>query len=474
MAGPEAERRRVSRELPHNAEAERSVLGAVFLQPEIPAWLDLDSEDFYEPRNRAVWQAMADLAAVGCGIDEVTLEDRLRSVGKLEPVGGLAYLAELATCVGTPGNVEHYANILRAKAVTRRVLLVAGKIQEAAAKGSEGDELLDRAHQALASVAPARRSGGARIGEIAHAEARPLVEDVERKARGESVYRGVPSGNSKLDSLTSGHPFGLVTVYGAGPGQGKTTVAMNILEAADAAGFPGLLMSAEDQRDSFALRALARESGVSIEALRNYQINVTDIRSVLHAGDRWGQRGGWWLEECAGVQVDELVRMARQYVREHGVKIVVYDYVQLVPWGTHKNADAAIGYAMRQFSALAAQEGIAVVVMSQFNREMSKAGRRPTKNDFRDSGWIEICGKLMIGLYYGPEYHAWDSSEFKSERERIWNDDHERWLSTLEMLVLKNHNGQQNVRAFAHWDRPTGRLSDSAATAAQASFGGVH
>jgi replicative DNA helicase len=443
------------RVLPHSVEAERSLLGAVLLRPEIAKWADVEPEHFYDPRHRAVWEAMRALAGKDVGIDATTMEAELRRSEKLEAIGGLSYLSEVAIHVPTADNVEHYIKIIRDKYVSREVMLrLADAYRLADAQGIEGDELLNRAAELIGSVSPSARPSGERIGAIVKRTALDFVALQGKKDRGEDVYVGVPTGYEKLDRLIGGIPFGILSVLAGRPSMGKTTLAINIADHADAMGYQVDYFTLEDLKASFGMRMLSRASRVPGGRYIGLTLNGRDWARTLEAANVVAGTGNWWLEEAAGMTADDIIRSARSRERTGGKgRLMIVDYVQLLEWPPHaRSENDAITYSVRKFNRYAA-EGNAVILLSQLNREPEKReDHRPRQSDLRGSGELEQQGKLILMNYHEASY---------KDADELPPDERGAFVAKLEVIVRKNHNGENHLYAELHWDRPTFRVTNA-------------
>ncbi len=444
------------RVLPHSIEAERSLLGAVLLREDIAKWADVEPEHFYDPRNRAVWVAMRTLADKDVGIDMTTMETELRRVEKLEAIGGLPYLSEVVIHVPTADNVEHYIKIIRDKYVSREVMLrLADAYKLADAQGVEGDELLNRATELIGSVSPSARPSGERIGAIVKRAALEFIELQKKKDRGEDVYVGVPTGYAKLDRLIGGLPFGILSLLAARPSMGKTTLAINIADHADSMGYQVDYFTLEDLKAGFGMRMLSRAARVPGNRYTGLTLNARDWADTLEAANAVSATGNWFLEEAAGMSVDDVIRSARSRQRTDGAKrLIIVDYVQLIDWPPHaRDENAAITYIVRKLSNYAA-EGHAVLILSQLNRQVEgRDDKRPRQSDLRGSGELEQQGKLILMNYHEASY---------KDADDMPPDEREAFVAKLEVIVRKNHNGENNLYAELYWDRPTFRIANAA------------
>lgn len=461
------------RTLPHNLDAEQSLLGSLILDPSLAGAVDVAEGDFYDHRHRSVFAAVRALAARGSAVDAVTLEDALTSSGRLESVGGLSYLSQLALATPTARHVEHYAAIVRSHAVSRRVALACSRVLELCYRGDRtGDQLLAEAAAAVSGIQPSERVVARAIGDVVDSAVRRLGELEERRARGDDVCVGIPTGHSRLDVLTGGLAIGTPVILCARPGMGKSTVLAAWMGAAAARGYPGVLFTNEDSaEESFALREVARASGVETQRIRSLSLDGEEWRAVWRGADKLRAARQWYLVEAHGLTHGQICSVVRRLVRERGVRWFAVDYLQNLPYPSDSE-DSSLRVILQSFGELIRRENLAGVLVSQLNRELEKRpDKRPKKSDLRGSGNLEQLAKLILGLYYEPEYYDWEDGGGKpaiSQRARdAWRGGEAAWRSSLEALVLKNHNGETERRVRLYWDRARSSVTDSAVAAAQ-------
>lgn len=441
------------RVLPHNVDVEGSILGGIIVRNEVLSLLaTLEIDDFYDLKHKVVFEAIRNLEAAKTPIDVITLEAEIEKAGKLDAVGGVAFLGELALRVPTPDNVEAYAKIVTQHRISRDVIFLLGEMVERALSGEiEGESLVQEVTSRLLRVRTGDDVQVTTIGDLIRAEAKRTVADLEAKDRGEKVWTGVPTGFMAIDERVGGNPIGVSSLYIARPAQGKTTFAMAMCKAAkEIADVDSLLASYEDSGVYFGQRGLAQETGISTERIRARKITARAEASALIVA--MGKRGRDELfMPCAGMPVEQLLRRVRRenLRRKHeGRKLIrqlVVDYIQKMPmpqWT--RSRDEGIGYISMQLSTFAAQEDMAVVVMCQLNREIEKRDdHRPRISDIRESGALEQDGKFICGIYYPHTYDAQAST------------------SLVQLLILKNAQGEAQGDVDLFWDRPTHSLYNS-------------
>jgi replicative DNA helicase len=416
-----------------NIDAEQGAIGGCFRKPAILEYLELDARDFFDPRHQCIWSAMESLKGDRLPVDELSVEDVLKRAGKLDAVGGLAYLSQLALRVPTEDATEHYARIVREHACRRRLLYLAGSIPSRVVANEELDELLGDVGRELAACEPAQRDPGGELGPAAVVECREAVAELDQVARGKTV--GVPTGVAILDEHIGGLPVGVPSVVGARPAMGKSTLALNIaLHAARRGGFGVHIVTYEDPRKTYAQRLLSMESGVDVARVAARTFDSVESAALMRASDAVRALKGLYVEHGHGLDVRTITRRVRSRRRELGTRLVILDYIQLIPHRDRRlRQHEQIEDNMNALAELAGQEGIAVLVLSQLKRPERGEVHRPTLDDFRGSGSIEQVGKLIIGLH-------------KAQQQ-----------GELELLVLKNHQGPE-AQIIARWDRAHCRI----------------
>lgn len=416
-----------------NLDAERAVIGGCFQSPEILDWLELEAEAFVDPRCRAVWGAMLTLRRSGKAVDDVTVADLLRRAERFPAVGGEPYLLELQMRVPTTDMVVAYADILREHLINRRLLLIGAGVAGYLDGGLSGEELLARVQRDVAEAEPHRTEEGQDLSAAVADEVRAIDEYFESDVR----HVGIPTGIRQLDEKTGGLPIGVPSVLGARPGEGKSTLAMNIAVHAAAQGFGVHLFTYEDRAASWAQRDLAWQSGVDVSQIRARDLTDIERQMLRRAARDLDQRKGVVIEHAHGQSAQWLLRRVRGRRRSLGTKLVIVDYLQLMPGDRAVKRHEQVEANVNELAELAGRDNLAVLLVSQLNRQLesrSSEERTPQLSDFRDSGSIEQVGKLVLAL---------SQPDPKSTALDIW--------------VLKNHQGPK-AHIQVTYDRPHCRI----------------
>lgn len=416
---------------PQNIDAERSVLGAVLLEKDaIIKIADMvTEEDFYENRHGVIFGAMASLFDQRKPIDIVTLSEMLERDDKLAEVGGSSYLAEVVNLTPSATNVVHYAQITRDKAVLRRLIECSATI---GGLGYEEEDMeisdtLDRAEQALFSVSQKFLKDKFVPVKDVLTEAFDRIDKIH-KDKEKGALRGVPSGFRDLDNLTSGFQNSDLIVLAARPSMGKTSFALNIAEhVAIEEKIPVGIFSLEMSKDQLVDRLLSSQAGVDSWKLRTGNLNDEDFPKIGYAMGVLAE-APLFLDDTAGANVMEIRAKARRLQMEHGLGLLIIDYMQLMEGRSRSgetNRVQEISEISRSLKGLARELDVPVIAVSQLSRAVEhRPDKRPQLSDLRESGSIEQDADIVMFLY----------------REEYYEPDTDR-KGITEVLIKKHRNG---------------------------------
>ena len=416
------------RTLPHNLEAERSVLGAILVHNDAfnLAAQVIDSRDFYRDAHRRIFDKMVALNERNHAIDFVTLKEELARGGDLDEVGGPAYVASLADGVPRATNVEYYARIVKEKSTLRNLIFAANKILTNAYEADqEPDLILDDAESAIFAVADDRLKAG-------FVPMRDLVKDnfpkIEQLFEQKRLITGVPTGFVDLDEMTRGLQSGDLIIVAARPSMGKTSLVLNMaqhvgMQPGHSVGFFSLEMS----KESLFLRLLTSEAQIDSHRLMSGAIGQKDYGRISHALETLSAMK-LFIDDTASIGVLEMRAKARRLKAEHGLSLLVVDYIQLMSGrGRFENRTLELGAISRSLKGLAKEINVPVVVLSQLSRAPeSRSDHRPQLSDLRESGALEQDADLVVLIY----------------RDDVYNKDpNSPDAGTAELIVAKQRNG---------------------------------
>jgi replicative DNA helicase len=432
----------LERPLPHNLEAERSILGAILLDNHAlnTAVEKLRSDDFFLPQHRFIFERMVDLGEHQQGIDLVTICEELTRTGNLEAAGGVAYVSQLADGMPRVANVEHYARIVKEKSVLRNLAYQASAIQEQAlAAGDDADIILDRAESAIFQLAEDRvRSGLIGVKELV----RDGFERLEKIFSEGRRITGLTTGYSLLDNETAGLQPSELVILAARPSMGKTAFALNIAEnIAVRNREPVAIFSLEMSKESLLLRLLASHSRVDAHKFRTGHMNRDDWGKITGSLAELGE-APIWIDDSASTTVLEMGAKARRLKRDRGLSMMIVDYLQLVtPTNNRRNTNRQeeVSGMSRALKGLAKELKIPVVVLSQLTRAPEREERKPQLADLRESGAIEQDADVVLFINR-PNFYKTDlPDEERAKAELIIAKQRNGPTGTLNFIFLSRH-----------------------------------
>jgi replicative DNA helicase len=431
----------LERPMPQNLDAERSILGAILLDNHAlnAAIENIKPEDFFLEQHRRVFNQMIALGESQQAIDLVTLTESLHRVGELEASGGAPYLAALADGMPRVSNVEHYARIVREKALLRNLIHATHNIQQRALEGEDGaDTILDSAESSIFALAEDRvKAGLIPVKDIV----RDNFERLEKIFREGKSITGVSTGYMELDKLLSGLQPSELLILAARPSQGKTALALNLAENISIrAGMPVAFFSLEMSKESLLQRLVASVAQIDAHKFRSGHLSREDWRRMTEALGTISS-APLWIDDAGSTSVLEIGAKARRLKREKGLSLVVVDYLQLITGrGRFNNRQEEVSSISRGLKGLAKELQLPVLVLSQLTRAPEREERGPQLSDLRESGAIEQDADVVMFIYR-PHWAKMDASP--EERDQA------------EIQVAKQRNGPTDKVRFVFRSRLT-------------------
>jgi replicative DNA helicase len=433
------------RTLPHNLEAERSVLGAVLLRNEVinHALELIKPHDFFRDAHRLIFDKMIDLSERGRAIDLVTLREELTRSGKLDEVGGPAYIASLVDGVPRATNVEYYAGIVKEKATRRSLIFAANRILSSAyAAEEEAAELVDEAERSVFEIADSGlRSGFVSLGQLVHEG----FSTIEKLQEHRGLVTGVPTGFDQLDELTSGLQPADLIIVAARPSMGKTSFTLNIAQHVGTrtdmtVGFFSLEMS----KEQLFMRVLTSEARIDAHRFRSGYLGEQDYAKLTAALATLDQ-ARVFIDDTASIGVLEMRAKARRLKAEHGLHLLVVDYIQLMQGrGRFDNRQQELASISRALKGLAKELHVPVVALSQLSRAPdARADHRPQLSDLRESGALEQDADVVLFIYREDQYERKDESE--GVAEIIIGKQRNGPTGVIKLAFVKEHTRFENL-----------------------------
>jgi replicative DNA helicase len=429
---------------PHSLEAEQGVIGCCLTDAGAVAECIERIRSplvFYDLRHQRIYTQLVALHEAGSAIDQITVQAALQASGDLEKIGGNAYLADCQDAIPSAANLPYYLEIILEKYHLRQLLKIyaetCARIYE---PQTEAAAVLDAAERDILTLNQSR----VRAREMAIKEViLRTIEQIEDYHRGGAQMRGLSSGFEYLDKMTCGFAPGQLIVIAARPGMGKTSIGMNIVEHVGVdVKLPVAVFSLEMNSEELGARLMFQRSHADFQRFRTGYMLNEDVPKLSLAGAQIAQ-SKLWIDDSADVNVLELRARARRLHRQHGVKLVLVDYLQLIRGANrYNNREAEVADISRSLKALAKELEIPVIVLAQLNRDLEKErSRMPRLSDLRESGSIEQDADL-VAMLYEPRV-----SEEEEENPPDWSQHSRR----INLLIAKQRNGPTgNVELLFH------------------------
>ena len=439
----------IKRVLPHSLEAEQSVIGSMLMDREaiITASEIVMADDFYQHQYGVMYESMVELFNEGKPVDLVTLQNRLKEKDVPPEVSSLEFVRDIITTVPTSANVKYYATIVKEKAVLRRLIRVNEEITNDCYLGRDPLEtILADTEKKIFDLLQSRSSGDfVPIRQVAL----NVLENIEKASKTKETVTGVPTGFIDLDYKTSGFQPSDFILIAARPSMGKTAFVLNVVDhVAVKKGIPCMVFSLEMSKEQLVNRMLSMESNVDSQKLRTGTLTDSDWDAVVEGV---GIIGGSKLiiDDTPGISISELRSKCRKMKLEHGLGMVIIDYLQLMT-GSGKSSDnrqQEISEISRSLKALAREMQAPVVALSQLSRACeTRTDHRPMLSDLRESGAIEQDADVVMFLYRDDYYNK--DSEMKDMAEVIIAKQRNGPIGTVNLVWMPQYT------KFANATRP--------------------
>ncbi|MDD6255798.1 MAG: replicative DNA helicase [Eubacteriales bacterium] len=412
---------------PHSDEAEKSVLGAVMMDKN--ALFDvleiLKPEDFYSEIHAEIFDAVRDLNRRSSPVDSITVKEELQKRKKLQMVGGPAYIASLSSGVPATANAGSYAQIIREKAVLRRLIEVSSNIIDRSfAASSDTEKVLDHAEREILDISRfSQKHDYTALKDVLWTN----MEDIDAMAGRSGELTGLTTGFVDLDARTSGLQKSDLVIVAARPSMGKTAFALNIAQnAAVKASASVLIFSLEMSKEQLGQRLLSMESCIELSRLRTGDISREDWEDLNIALDKLSDTNVF-IDDTPGISIAEMKNKCRRMKAEKGLDLVVVDYLQLMSIeGSKEGRQQEVSTLSRMLKQMAREMECPVVVLSQLSRAVEqRQDHKPQLSDLRESGAIEQDADVVMFLY----------------RDEYYNPETTEKPNTCEIIIAKQRNG---------------------------------
>ncbi len=447
----------VSQQIPHDDEAEKAVLGAIFIDPEAiaDASAEVQASDFYKKANQLIFQAMLDLSDREDAIDPLTLQDELTKKNQLDDIGGIAYVSELAVATPTAAHIVYYAKIVHRKALLRRLISASQKIISNAMQDSEDvTDILDEAESEIMNVSSENNVNGFRgIKDIVNA----AIEEINNIPEDGNLVTGLPTGFVELDKMTTGFHDDEMIIIAARPGVGKTSFALNVAQ------YVGLhtdktvaVFSLEMSGEQLVQRMLASEGLINSQHLRTGQLDEEEWRKLIVASGSLAN-SSIYIDDTPGIKMSEIRAQARRLAKEKGnLGLIVIDYLQLIEGPRSESRQQEVSAISRQLKKLAKELHVPVIALSQLSRSVEqRQDKRPVLSDIRESGSIEQDADI-VSFLYRADYYREENEEGSEETQEVGAEDDN---GEVEVIIEKNRSGSRGTVKLM-FSKPYNRFSN--------------
>ena len=433
---------------PHSLEAEQSVIGGLMLVNR--AWDDvadiINEQDFYRHDHALILRSINALSEEGQPYDLVTVSEWLGARGELDSIGGLAYLSILANDTPTAVNIKAYANIVREYSILRSLIQVGNEISASAynSDGKPSKQLVDEAERKVFQIADQRagnRQGFEAINELLGR----AVKRVEEMYRSDTTLTGIATGFTDFDAKTSGLQKSDLIIIAGRPSMGKTSFAMNLAENAALHNDHSVaVFSMEMPGEQLALRMMSSLGRIDSHSLRTGKLDDQDWPRLISSVSMLS-KAKLFIDDTAALTPTELRARTRRLKREHGLDLVIVDYLQLMQvGGSTENRATEISEISRSLKALAKELEVPIVALSQLNRSVEqRPDKRPVMSDLRESGSIEQDADVILFIYRDEVYN--DESADKGIAEIIIRKQRNGPIGTVRLSFLGQYTRFENL-----------------------------
>ena len=435
----------IDQQPPHSDEAERAVLGGIFLNadtlPDAQEYVTAD--DFYKKAHRLLFQAMTDLQDNGTAIDTVTVSDYLDNHNNLDDIGGVGYITDLVAATPIASNVVYYAKIVQQKSTSRKLISTAQNI--ASRSYTEQDDvegLVEDAERQIMDVSENRNQAGFKqIKDVLN----QAMAQIDQLYQNDQAITGLPTGFRDLDKITTGLHEDEMIILAARPAVGKTAFALNIAQNVGTKTDKSVaIFSLEMGAEQLVNRMLCSEGSIDANHLRTGQLNEEEWQNLIIAMGSLS-KAKIYMDDTPGIRMAEIRAKCRRLAREQGdLGLIIIDYLQLIEGSGQENRQQEVSAVSRQLKKLAKELHVPVIALSQLSRGVEqRQDKRPVLSDIRESGSIEQDADIVAFLYRDDYYR--DAEGDEDDDDQGGNDDGDDNVGEVEVIIEKNRSGPRGT-----------------------------
>ena len=434
----------IEQQPPHSDEAERAVLGGIFLNadtlPDAQEYVTAD--DFYKKSHRLLFQAMTDLQDNGTAIDTVTVTDYLDNHNQLDDIGGAGYITDLVASTPIASNVVYYAKIVQQKSTLRKLISTAQSI--ASRSYTEQDDvegLVEDAERQIMDVSENRNQAGFKqIKDVLN----QAMAQIDQLYQNDQTITGLPTGFRDLDKITTGLHEDEMIILAARPAVGKTAFALNIAQNVGTKTDKSVaIFSLEMGAEQLVNRMLCSEGSIDANHLRTGQLNEEEWQNLIIAMGSLS-KAKIYMDDTPGIRMAEIRAKCRRLAREQGdLGLIIIDYLQLIEGSGQENRQQEVSAVSRQLKKLAKELHVPVIALSQLSRGVEqRQDKRPVLSDIRESGSIEQDADIVAFLYRDDYYRDAEGDDDEDQDSGDEGDDN---VGEVEVIIEKKRSGPRGT-----------------------------
>jgi len=434
----------IEQQPPHSDEAERAVLGGIFLNadtlPDAQEYVTAD--DFYKKSHRLLFQAMTDLQDNGTAIDTVTVTDYLDNHNQLDDIGGAGYITDLVASTPIASNVVYYAKIVQQKSTLRKLISTAQSIASRSyTEQDDVDGLVEDAERQIMDVSENRNQAGFKqIKDVLN----QAMAQIDQLYQNDQTITGLPTGFRDLDKITTGLHEDEMIILAARPAVGKTAFALNIAQNVGTKTDKSVaIFSLEMGAEQLVNRMLCSEGSIDANHLRTGQLNEEEWQNLIIAMGSLS-KAKIYMDDTPGIRMAEIRAKCRRLAREQGdLGLIIIDYLQLIEGSGQENRQQEVSAVSRQLKKLAKELHVPVIALSQLSRGVEqRQDKRPVLSDIRESGSIEQDADIVAFLYRDDYYRDAEGDDDEDQDSGDEGDDN---VGEVEVIIEKNRSGPRGT-----------------------------
>jgi len=437
----------IKRVMPHSIEAEQSVVGAMLMDKDAitTAGEIISGDDFYQASYGVIFDSMIELFNEGKPVDLITLQERLKEKDVPAEIASLEFVRDLVTAVPTSANVKYYAQIVADKSLMRKMIKLNESIENMCYAGKESVEsIMEQTEKSMFQLLQRRTTGDyVPIKQVVL----NALDKIEKASKSKGTVTGIPTGFIDLDYKLSGFQPSDFILIAARPSMGKTAFVLNIAQyMAFKKNKAVAIFSLEMSKEQLVNRLFSLESQVDAQSLRTGNMKDSDWEKLIEGAGIIGQ-SKLIIDDTPGISISELRSKCRKYKLEHGLDIIIIDYLQLMTGSVGRSSESRqqeVSDISRQLKGLARELNVPVVSLSQLSRAVeSRPDKRPMLSDLRESGAIEQDADVVMFIYRDEYYNK--DSEFKKQAEIIIAKQRNGPVGTVNLAWLGEYTKFANL-----------------------------